>query len=458
MDIAQISPLSGYAAAHARPTDKKNRIVLLDAIRGIAICGILLMNIPYFGMSGYLVDDPRVGNELGSALNMRTWFIINFIMEGSMRGLFSCLFGAGAMLLISRLERLNQGLKPADIYIRRLIWLLVFGLINGYVLNWAGDILYHYAIVGFFLFPFRLAKPRLVLGLVIGFVLISMFSSWLNKRSAFSTREKGLIAMQMEARKQTLTEEQKGDLEKWKDFQQNRDPASNREKAAKETVAFRGNYASVWKANAKWTTMLETTKFHGNMFYDIIIFMLLGIFLYKTGVLTGQKSNGFYLALMVIGYTFGIGWGVMQKNTLMQSNFDFFQFWMNKTIPFSLYQLHRLGTTLGHMSLIILLWNSGWFKWLLIPFSKMGQMAFSNYLMQSIICGLFFYGYGLGYYGKLQRYELYYVVLAVWAFEMVFSVIWLKYCRFGPFEWLWRSLTYWELQPLQREKMEAVTT
>jgi len=186
MDIAQISPLSGYAAAHARPTDKKNRIVLLDAIRGIAICGILLMNIPYFGMSGYLVDDPRVGNELGSALNMRTWFIINFIMEGSMRGLFSCLFGAGAMLLISRLERLNQGLKPADIYIRRLIWLLVFGLINGYVLNWAGDILYHYAIVGFFLFPFRLAKPRLVLGLVIGFVLISMFSSWLNKRSAFS--------------------------------------------------------------------------------------------------------------------------------------------------------------------------------------------------------------------------------------------------------------------------------
>jgi uncharacterized protein len=82
----------------------------------------------------------------------------------------------------------------------------------------------------------------------------------------------------------------------------------------------------------------------------------------------------------------------------------------------------------------------------------MGQMAFTNYLGQSIICSLIFYGYGLGYYGKLQRYELYYVVFGVWAFQMIFSVVWLRFFRFGPLEWLWRSLTYWEWQPMRKSQ------
>jgi uncharacterized protein len=81
----------------------------------------------------------------------------------------------------------------------------------------------------------------------------------------------------------------------------------------------------------------------------------------------------------------------------------------------------------------------------------MGQMAFTNYLGQSLICSLIFYGYGLGYYGKLQRYELYYVVFGVWIFQMIFSVVWLKYFRFGPLEWLWRTLTYWEKQPIVKK-------
>ena len=202
MSTAEIFAFQGSASMSFRPTDKKSRIVLLDAIRGVAICGILLMNIPYFGLSGYYVDDPRVGNEVGQLANRRAWFGVQFILEGSMRGLFSCLFGAGAMLLVSRLEKLNQGLRPADIYVRRLIWLLVFGLINGYVLNWAGDILYHYAIVGFFLFPLRVAKPKLVLGLVAFFVCISMLHSYVQKRSAFETRSKGMAAMQLESQKQ----------------------------------------------------------------------------------------------------------------------------------------------------------------------------------------------------------------------------------------------------------------
>jgi uncharacterized protein len=99
----------------------------------------------------------------------------------------------------------------------------------------------------------------------------------------------------------------------------------------------------------------------------------------------------------------------------------------------------------------MLLYKSGWFKWLFALTRPVGQMAFTNYLMQSVLCGLFFYGFGLGMIGKLQRYELYYVVAAVWIIEICWSHLWLKYFRFGPLEWSWRSLTYWKIQPLKRE-------
>jgi uncharacterized protein len=79
-------------------------------------------------------------------------------------------------------------------------------------------------------------------------------------------------------------------------------------------------------------------------------------------------------------------------------------------------------------------------------------MAFTNYLMQSFMCGLFFYGIGFGMYGRLQRYEVYYVAVAVWVIEIIWSHIWLKYYRFGPLEWLWRSLTYWKKQPIKKMK------
>lgn len=79
-----------------------------------------------------------------------------------------------------------------------------------------------------------------------------------------------------------------------------------------------------------------------------------------------------------------------------------------------------------------------------------GQMAFTNYLMQSLLVGLFFYGVGLGMYGKLQRYEAYYVVGATWLLQIIWSHIWLRYFRFGPLEWAWRSLTYWKKQPMKK--------
>ena len=112
-------------------------------------------------------------------------------------------------------------------------------------------------------------------------------------------------------------------------------------------------------------------------------------------------------------------------------------------------ECRRLPLTIGHASLIMLIFRSRLAPWLMKALSNVGQMAFSNYLMQSIICSLFFYGYGFGNYNKLAFHQLFYVVGSVWIFQLIFSSIWLRYFRFGPFEWLWRSLTYWKKQPMR---------
>jgi uncharacterized protein len=99
----------------------------------------------------------------------------------------------------------------------------------------------------------------------------------------------------------------------------------------------------------------------------------------------------------------------------------------------------------------MLLYKSGLFNWFFAMMRPVGQMAFTNYLMQSLCVGLIFYGVGLGLFGKLQRYEIYFVVFAVWTVQIIYSHIWLRYFRFGPLEWAWRSLTYWELQPMKKQ-------
>jgi uncharacterized protein len=116
-----------------------------------------------------------------------------------------------------------------------------------------------------------------------------------------------------------------------------------------------------------------------------------------------------------------------------------------------------LFLAIWHASLLILVYRSKIMPWLMKALANVGQMAFTNYLMQSIICTVFFYGYGLGYYNKFRFHQVYYVVFAVWIFQLIFSSIWLHYFRFGPFEWVWRSLTYWKKQPMKISNTTTVS-
>jgi uncharacterized protein len=150
--------------------------------------------------------------------------------------------------------------------------------------------------------------------------------------------------------------------------------------------------------------------------------------------------------MAIIGYSIGITMNYFETSDIVNSNFSILSFYKN----FQTYQLGRIPTTCGHIALIMLFVKSGILPILQKSLAAVGQMAFTNYIMHSIICNIIFLGYGFSMYGKLQRYELYFIVISIWVFQLILSPIWLKYFRFGPLEWIWRSLTYWQIQPFKK--------
>ncbi|MEJ7769574.1 MAG: DUF418 domain-containing protein, partial [Chitinophagaceae bacterium] len=154
--------------------------------------------------------------------------------------------------------------------------------------------------------------------------------------------------------------------------------------------------------------------------------------------------------IAVIGISVGLLLNYLMLKAAYQLRFDNVR--LTQDQQFNSYQIRRVFQTMGYLSLLILLYKVIPFRKILNVFAPVGQMAFTNYLSQSIITSIIFYGFGL--YGTLQRYEIYYVVISIWAFQIVFSHVWLCYFRFGPFEWLWRSLTYWRPQAMLKKRNE----
>lgn len=443
---------TALSAGSVAPLQQTERITIIDSLRGIALLGILLMNIPFFAMPFQAAENLNIRNEY-SGLNYYSWLVVNVGFEGTMRGLFSLLFGAGTILLLHRLEKKSAERNPADIYYRRLIWLLIFGLINAFIFLWPGDILYAYAICGLFLFPFRNMKAKHLFMFSMLFLLIFTLKGTTVWYDMKQTKVKGEHALSLEKKKIKLTEEQTEDKGKWAGFQEKMKIETLRKDAAKETAKMQQGYFGVMTHLKDINVKIESTGFYSFAFFDVMVFLFLGMALFKWGVLTGERSTRFYAILMVAGYTFGLALAYLHTRTLVQIRFDPTAIFDRLLINY--YQVKRIFITLGHVGFVMLLYKYHIADMLLKWLSRVGQMAFSNYLMQSIICGFIFYGFGLKWFGYMERFQLYIVVFGVWIFQVVFSNVWLSYFKFGPFEWLWRSLTYWKKQPFKR-KAETV--
>jgi uncharacterized protein len=421
-----------------RAAPSKNRIFALDFVRGVALFGILLMNIVGMGL-GPAYDNPTVAGG-ANGVNLWTWIVINVGFEGTQRALFSMLFGAGIILFTSRLEASGRA-DAADIYFRRNLWLVGFGLINAWILLWVGDILFYYGITALFLYSFRKLRGKTLLALGLASLLLGAAWSALDASRLLRVHEQYRAASIVPVEKRT--EEQKEAIAAWQ------------KKEAPPPQAYaqmrKANTASYWSAMQSLGGVIKHFQSWNlyRYFFDIFGMMMLGMALFKLGVLTLEVRRRVYLAMMLGGYTIGLSVGITEARWIMSHSFSPLAYAQTAMT----YDVSRLAMTVGHLGTIMLFLRSGLLGWLRHSMAAVGRMAFTNYITHSIVSLVIFIL--LGYWGALERHQLYLIVAGIWAVQLVVSPIWLSYYRFGPLEWLWRYLTYGKSPPFRRATASA---
>jgi len=400
------------------PTLRKERIISLDVLRGFALLGILIINIQSFAMPGSAYLNPSSYGDF-TGINKIIWGISHVLADTKMMAIFSTLFGAGVLLVIERARA--KKVSATSLHYKRMGWLLIFGLIHAHLI-WYGDILVAYAICGMFIFLFRNKSPKTLI--IVGISLMAV---------------KTLLTLFLQFSFDFMTEQDIADLMKdWR-------PSLE---AINEEIALRtGSISQQIAVNSKSAVMLETLVFGLILFWRASGLMLIGMALYKLNILSAQRTIAFYKKGLLIGWTLGfplVLFGVYQ-------NFDH-----NWSVRYSMFAgtefnyWGSLGVSFGYICLIMLMVKNGTFQWLQKRLAALGQMAFTNYISQSVICVFIFWGVGFGLLGQLSRGYQILIVIAIWVVQLMWSKPWLERYRFGPLEWLWRSLTYGKMQSMKK--------
>ncbi|MEM1412242.1 MAG: DUF418 domain-containing protein [Pseudomonadota bacterium] len=400
------------------PVSLKDRAQSLDVLRGVAVLGILAMNIRLFGMPQAAYFNPQAYGDLTGINQLWFWFT-NLFADQKFMTLFSMMFGAGIALMSERCAA--KGLPSTGLLLRRNFWLLVLGLMHAYLI-WFGDILVAYALAGFVLMFCRNWKPltQLITGLLFLCVPSALFLT---------------AGMTWEL---WPPEEQAAALVDW---------APGAEVLAKELATYRGGWMEQLSHRIPTAIEFQTVVFAFFGFWRAGGLMLIGMALFSWGYFTAERSPASFrrLALVCIVLALpAIALGIVMNE---QSG------WAYAEAFFIHGQLNYWGSfilALGYLGLVMLWCLGDRGPKLKARFAAVGRMAFSNYIAQSLICTLIFYGHGLGAFGHLERWQLALIVFGVWALQLWWSPWWLARYRFGPMEWLWRCLSYWRVQPFRR--------
>jgi uncharacterized protein len=398
------------------------RHTTLDAIRGVAVMGILLANIVAFGLPEAAYFSPLAwGGSTGA--DRVAWFLNYLLVEGRLRGLFSFLFGASMLLVIERAEA--SGEAPGQVHLSRMGWLFAIGCLHLY-LFWWGDILTHYALVGTVAFLFHRLGARMLVAMAMAFLALSLVQG-----------TAGAIALFASAARSTAAQRAI-----WDGFASGFGvpPAAH---LAAEIAAMRGSFwdAATWR----WQTVLNPLLLAQFLGPETLSAILLGMAGYRSGFVTGAWSRAAYRRVAVTGIGAAtLCYGAMGITT-MAHGFDprFVYLGVNVVAaPF------RIVGTLGYAALLVLILRDG--ARATARLAAVGRMAFSNYLATTLLMDLVFCGWGLGLFARLNRASLYLLVPPVWALMLLWSPWWLRRFAYGPFEWVWRSLSRAELQPFHR--------
>lgn len=400
------------------PVDPGERSHLLDGLRGLALLGILTVNM--VGFIGFgMNDEAGRAAAFGSAFDDFSELLIEWLVTGKFYSIFSLLFGIGFALQLERLERRGEG---AGRYMRRLAVLFAIGLAH-LLLLWFGDIVALYALMGFVLLPFRRASDRALIAwaavlwlLPIAWAALIHLGGIDLSKPLFGLGMRALVAAGIDPNQSPL--------------------AYYRDHGFFAQLAV--HPAEIWFRAADLTYQLRPAK--------VLAMFLIGLWVGRRAIYANPAAHRVLLRRMA---TIGLGAGLplsFARTALDMAAPD------TPPVRLAVEALYCLSTpvlALGYAAAIALLWANH--RRRLVEWAvPAGRMALTNYLAQTIIQSLVFYGWGLALIGRFGLAFVFPFAAAIFAFQLAYSRWWLDRFRFGPVEWLWRSLTYGKAQQMRR--------
>ncbi len=384
-----------------------NRIHSIDLLRGFAILGILIMNITNFSQVNIAYMNPTIGAGL-EGYN-QYFHAFNYIFADTrFMSIFSILFGAGVVLFTRNAE--TKGKRAGVLHFKRMFWLLLFGFVHAYFI-WSGDILVAYAICGCFIFFLRKKSIRTLLVMSTLLFIIPLTFNLMTYYGMTSDELESTFAF----------------------FH------PNPEQIATEIKTMQGSFNEQMTIRLKNAIEFQTFVFLIETFWRTTAMMLLGMILFRKGVLSADKSIKYYKKMVLVGFVPGLILSIIGLN----QSYDFEwsgTYVMNIGANYKL--ISGFFMAIGYIGLVMWFFKKGIFKNLQRRLQATGRMAFTNYIGMSLICTLIFNGHGLGFFGTFDRLQQFLVVISVWVLILILSPLVLKKYKFGPLEWMWRKLTY----------------
>lgn len=397
------------------------RYATLDAIRGVAVMGILLANVVAFGLPESAYFSPLSWGGAAGADRV-TWLTTFVLVEGRMRGLFSFLFGASMVLVIERAEA--AGRSGAATHLARMAVLFAIGCAHLY-LFWWGDILAHYAIVGTVALMFVPLGARTLVACAAAALA---FAIWMNVE--------GALALFASVPRATAAQ-----MQVWDGFSY-AFGVPPRAHLQAEMAALRGGFGDA--VRWRWAVATDPFTFARYAGAETLSAMLLGMAAFRSGFVTGGWSPRRYAWIAATAVPVSLaGYAALGLMTMAHG---FAMPWVFLGAMLASQPLRVLGYV-GYAALLVLAVRRGGtvVEWL----RAVGRMAFSNYLLTTLAMDLAFCGWGLGQFARIDRAALYLLVPPLWLAMLLWSPWWLHRFAHGPLEWLWRTLARGRCQPMR---------
>ena len=408
--------------AAIRPTQPQEWIASLDVLRAFALLGILVVNMMDFAYTGSL-EAP--------AQRWPAWWdqaavgIVFPLFAGKFNSLFSFLFGIGFFIQLDRLR--VRGTAGNVIYLRRLGVLFLLGALHA-LFVWWGDVLHMYAILGVFLLLMRRVSNKTVWVVMI---LCLLYPAVLSVYQFYKSTPDDMARLQSQFVLMSATNNE---------------------------VLTQGSYWEATLARVEMQRFLYSDLSYSFVGYPLFFTtILLGFWVARAGYVRDTAARRAFLKKVLI-WCFAIGLACGITIAVAIRFVVPFQLSPLSVLLVSMYSFGRPPLMLSYAVILVLLFDAGrlrrFFSWL----TYVGRMPLTNYLMQSVVCTLLFYGYGLGLIDQVNPAAALLLSLAIWGLQIPVSVLWLRRFRFGPMEWLWRAATYGTTTVAEKQPLAAGAT